>query len=390
MKRPDVLSVWKKYNTSQQFKEQIGLYDTVRNNELFYIGRQWEGVEANGLPKPVFNFLKRVTMFQIATITSDNLSMQATAMASTSEYDLASVEQVADFVNKQFESIFERNRVVPMLREYMRNAAVDGDACMYTYFDPDVETGQDAKGDVVTELVENTRVHFGNPNSAKVQKQPYIILSRRMQVPTVRDMAERLGRTQEEIECIVPDKEDFYSPMDDLDDTKCTVLLYFWRNKETGTIWKYQCTQKVEIEEATDTKLKLYPITWLNWDFVQDCYHGQASITGLIPNQTFINKLFAMSMISLMTTAYPKIIYDKTRVKGWDSRVGSAIGVMGDVDRVAKIMDPASISPQIAQFIELAIDKTQSMLGASDVAMGDSRPDNTSARQCWHCAVGAA
>lgn len=390
MKRPDVLSVWRKYNTSQQFKEQIGLYDTVRNNENFYLGRQWVGVEANGLPKPVFNFLKRVTMFQIATITSDNLSMQATAMASTSEYDLASVEQVADFVNKQFESIFERNRVVPMLREYMRNAAVDGDACMYTYFDPDIETGQDAKGDVVTELVENTRVHFGNPNSAKVQKQPYIILSRRMQVPTVRDMAERLGRTQEEIECIVPDKEDFYSPMDDLDDSKCTVLLYFWRNKETGTIWKYQCTQKVEIEEATDTKLKLYPLTWLNWDFVQDCYHGQASITGLIPNQTFINKLFAMSMISLMTTAYPKIIYDKTRVKSWDSRVGAAIGVMGDVDRVAKIMDPASISPQIAQFIELAIDKTQSMLGASDVAMGDSRPDNTSARQCWHCAVGAA
>ena len=59
--------------------------------------------------------------------------------------------------------------------------------------------------------------------------------------------------------------------------------------------------------------LTLYPITWFNWDYVQD-YHGQAVITGLIPNQVFINKLFAMSMISLMTTAYPKIVYDRDRV----------------------------------------------------------------------------
>lgn len=391
MKKPNVRGVWSRYDKSRQFKDQIGLYDTVRNNENFFIGKQWEGVEANGLPKPVFNFLKRVTLFQIATITSDNLSMQATAMASTSKYDLFSVEQVADFVNKQFESVFERNRIVAMLREYMRNAAVDGDGCLYTYFDPDIETGQDAKGDIVTELVENTRVHFGNPNSRDVQKQPYIILSRRMQVPTVRETAKQLGRKREDIEAIVPDKEDFYSPMDDLDDTKVTVLLYLWRNRETGTIWKYQCTQKVEIEKPTDTGLKLYPITWLNWDYVMDCYHGQALITGLIPNQIFINKLFAMSMISLMTTAYPKIVYDRTRIKSWDSRVGAAIGVMGgDMNSVAKIIDPASISPQIAQFIELAIDKTQSMLGASDVAMGDSRPDNTSARQYWHCAVEAA
>jgi hypothetical protein len=42
-------------------------------------------------------------------------------------------------------------------------------------------------------------------------------------------------------------------------------------------------------------------------------------------------------------------------------------------------MDGASISPQIAQFIEMSFDKTHSLLGASDVAMGDSRPDNTSA-----------
>ena len=117
----------------------------------------------------------------------------------------------------------------------------------------------------------------------------------------------------------------------------------------------------------------------MNWDYVQDCYHGQSMITGLIPNQIFVNKLFAMSMISLMTLAYPKVVFDKTKVAKWSNRVGASIGVNGGVDNVAKIMDPASISPQISQFIDIAISYTQKFLGASDVALGDTRPDNTSA-----------
>ena len=58
--------------------------------------------------------------------------------------------------------------------------------------------------------------------------------------------------------------------------------------------------------------------------------------------------------------------------------MGTAIGVSGNVDGVAKVIEGASVSPQIAQFIELSFDKTHTLLGAS-VAMGDSRPDNTSA-----------
>jgi hypothetical protein len=102
-------------------------------------------------------------------------------------------------------------------------------------------------------------------------------------------------------------------------------------------------------------------------------------ITGLIPNKIFINKAWAMSMLSIMRTAWPKVVYDKTKVRSWDNRVGGAIGVPGDVDTVAKIIDPASIDPQIAQFIKLAVEQTEQSLGATAVALGDTRPDNTSA-----------
>ena len=379
-KNPTPESVYKKYDKCVTFNTQIDLYDTVKKNENFFIGKQWEGVESNGLPTPVFNFLKRVTLFQVATISSDNISMQSTPLASTSEYTLEDLENVTDVINKQFAELFERNKIVTMTRTFMRNAAVDGDGATYSYFDPDMETGQTAKGGIVTEIVENTRVCFGNPNNRFVQDQPWIIIPLRKQVKAIKHIAKRNGASEDEIDSIRPDAEMYDNEMDQLTDDKATLLVYFWKDEESGHIWSYKCTKDVEIEPPKDTELKLYPITWMNWDYVQDCYHGHALISQLIPNQVFVNKLFAMSMLSLMTTAFPKVVYDKTRVQKWDSRVGAAIGINGgDINSIAKIIDPAQISPQISQFIDLAVNYTQNFMGASDAALGDTRPDNTSA-----------
>ena len=283
-------------------------------------------------------------------------------------------------INKQFAELFERNKIVTKTREFMRNAAVDGDGATYSWFDPDMETGQDAKGGIVTEIIENSRVIFGNPNDKHVQDQPWIIIPMRKQLEYVKKLAKRNGISKSDIEAIQTDETEYNAKMDQLSDDRVTLLLYFYKDDETGTIWSMKCTRNVIVEKKKDTLLKLYPITWMNWDYVQDCYHGQALISQLLPNQIFVNKLFAMSMISLMTTAYPKIIYDQTRIKRWDSRVGAAIGINGgDMNTVAKIMDPATISPQVAQFIDLAVNYTQNFMGASDAALGDTRPDNTSA-----------
>lgn len=380
MKKPTPELVSKRYDKGVMFNTQIGLYDTVTENENFFIGKQWEGVEANGLPTPVFNFLKRVTLFQIATISSDNLSMQATPLNSTSRYGLADLEQVTDVINKQFAEVFERNKIVTKVREFMRNAAVDGDGATYSWFDPDMETGQEAKGGIVTEIIENTRIIFGNPNERNVQEQPYIIIPMRKQVEYVKNLAEKNGVKKDDIDSIRADSEAYGNKMDALTDDRVSMYIYLYRDFETGTIHSYKCTQNVELEEDKDTELKHYPITWMNWDYIQDSYHGQALISQLLPNQKFVNKAFAMAMISLMTTAYPKIVYDKTRIPKWDSRVGAAIGVNGgDMNSIAKIIDPAQISPQISQFIDLAVNYTQNFMGASDAALGDTRPDNTSA-----------
>lgn len=382
-KIPTKEEIWKRFEKGYAFNQQIGLYDQVTVNENFFIGNQWEGVEANGLPTPTYNMFKRVINFQVSTITSDNLVIRATPMPSTSRMAMKDLEKIAEIVSHQFAAIVKRNRLVAKNREFLRNAAVTADGCMHFYFDPTIENGQDVKGEIVAEIIDNIRVMFGNPNCRDVQRQPYIIIYRREMVDDVQYKAEQYKEAGlcdiDDIESIRPDSEKFQNKYDSYTDDKVTVVTYYFKNRDTGTIWCIEATEQGIIRNAYDTEYTLYPLVWINWDYIRDCYHGQAMVTGLLANQKFINKMFALVGISLLTTAFPKIIYDKNRVTRWDGSVGTAVGVQGNVNEVAKVLDGASISPQIAQFIEMSFDKTHSLLGASDVAMGDSRPDNTSA-----------
>jgi len=370
----------KEYEAGLQFNRGIDLYENVQTNENFFIGKQWEGVRSNGLPTPVFNFLKRVVLFSVSNVSTDNLKLHAKPLPSSGNVPTALLEAFSDILNEQYAAIFEFNKMGGKIREFSRDAAVDGDGCFYNYWDADVETGQQSKGAIRTEVLQNTQVMFGNPNSRDVQSQPYIIIERRMLVDEAKKYAREHGAGRIDVENITADdKESGNVEFDRLGGEKVTVLLHMRKDEKTGEVLCYECTRDAEVRKEWSIGIDLYPMTWMPWDFVQDCYHGQAMISGLIPNQIFVNKLFAMCMISLMTLAYPKIVYDKTRVAKWSAKVGAAIGVSGNVDGVAKIIDPASISPQIAQFIDVAISYTQKFLGASDVALGDTRPDNTSA-----------
>lgn len=374
----DAARIWAEYDRAVQFNRGIGLYDTVENNENFFIGRQWEGVKSNGLPTPVFNFLKRVVMFSVANIAAERIKLHASPLAAVSDIDIRTLDAFSSVLNEQFAAICEQNDFSGKVREFCRNAAVDGDGCLYAYWDEEAMSSGNTKGAVRVEVLPNTQVLFGNPNERDVQRQPYLLLTRRMLLDEAKRYAFAHGVRDAERIC-ADGRTDFRERLDALGGEKVTVLTRLWKDEKTGHVFACECTKDQLLRKPWDLGISLYPLVWMPWDYVSDCYHGQAMITGLIPNQIFVNKLYAMSMISLMTLAYPKVIYDRTRIREWTNRVGAAVGVNGAVEDVAKIIDPAAISPQIAQFISLAVSDTQKFLGASDAALGDVRPDNTSA-----------
>lgn len=145
-----------------------------------------------------------------------------------------------------------------------------------------------------------------------------------------------------------------------------------------------KATKTAIIYEDVDTGMSLYPLAWGNWEKQKNQYHGRALVTGLIPNQIFINSMFATAMRHLQLMAFPKTVYNADLISKWDNEIGQAIGVHGlqpgnGISQVAYNLQPAEMSNQIFALIDKVMTYTKECLGATDVQMGNVKPDNTSA-----------
>jgi len=389
----DTTREWDLYEKGKDYNRKIDLGATVDRNERMYAGDQWKGVVSNGLPTPVFNIFKRIINYFIAAIMSSAVKMQFTPENigdDTQDPQELEVKQAAEIISKYSETLWENLKMDNNLRQVLLDAALSGDACAYCWWNPEIDTGQEAQGDNEIELPDNVNVFFGNPNDYRVQKQPYNIISFRELVSSLRDEARKNGVEEYKVNMISGDTDTQEQSGDmakiELDTSgentgKTTAIIKFWRDPKTKTIWWNKSTRAVTIRENVDTGQKLYPIAWMNWDKRKNSYHGQAVGTGLVPNQIFINKMFAMVMLNLMYNAFPKAVYDSSLIKEWNNQIGQAIPVTGgqDVNKVAAFLQPGNMSNQVMQVIDASINYTKDMLGASDAALGDVKPDNHAA-----------
>lgn len=170
----------------------------------------------------------------------------------------------------------------------------------------------------------------------------------------------------------------------DADDTRATMLVRFWKERDENGIPRVHLMKTVGdqvIMKPTNLGYRRYPFAWFSWDKVKNSYHGQAAVTGLLPNQIFVNKLFAMSMEHVKAMAFPKVIYNRDMVAGkWNNDIGAAIAVSGDPNRaVASGFRAPDMSAQVLQMIDKVISYTRETMGANDVILGNVQPDNTSA-----------
>ena len=106
--------IWKRYGKGRQFNDSLDLDAEVKTNEDFFIGKQWEGVKSAGLPTPVFNFLKRVTLHTIASITNDNIKLTARSLGASN--CAPDTDRVSDIFNRELESVFEAQSLGSKLR----------------------------------------------------------------------------------------------------------------------------------------------------------------------------------------------------------------------------------------------------------------------------------
>ncbi len=368
----------------REYNRQIGLYDTVGRNERFYRGDQWAGVQAGDLPTPVFNLFKRVINYFISAIMSQNVSLHFSAEGMNCLSDKKkrkTVDEACQLLTRYVNYRFEKDKVERLLMYGLQDAAITGDMFLYVYWDPALKTAQGFRGDFVTSLVDGTQVFFGDVNTSAVEEQPYILISGRELVEELRREARANGISAKDAEMILPDNDVMETGGDygkkELAGTKATYVIKLY--KKDGTVRFRKSCKNLVISPERDTGLNMYPVALMNWERVKNCYHGAAVATNLADNQLYINKAFAMVMKHMMDVSFSKVIYNANLIDEWTGEIGEAVAVNGPVETAAVRMDPGAVQGGFLDVINMTISVTKELMGATDAALGNVTPDNTSA-----------
>lgn len=374
---------WKLYEAGKEYNRRIGLYETVRRNERFYRGDQWQGSSPD-LPHPVFNLTRRITDFLIGSVAPGDLSIHYTddrlPFLDTASTRSTVTEGIA-LLNKNASYRWKQNHMDALAHRALLDAAISGDGIFYCWWDSSCNCGQPFCGDIRTDLVNNTNFFVANPKSTDLQAQDYLLLAGRATVSSLRREAIDAGMSEEDAAKIAADSPDlgdesFLPETDDVE--RATYLIRFFR--ENGEVIFEKSTRNVLIRRSP-TGMKYYPVAYFNWFPTRDSYHGTAPVSEIIPNQKYINSAYAMVMKHMSDTAFSKVVYDKSRIPEWSNEVGEAIAAVGggNVADAVSVVGVGQLQENYLDLIESVIENTKAMMGATESALGDEKATNTSA-----------
>lgn len=388
-----ITKIWDQYTEARRYNEAIDLYKKVQRCEDHFVGKQWEGVNAPDLDKLVINLGTRVVSFFVSNIVSDDIGIHMNSFDDDEEELIqvgmgndvyqATRKSLLDMLDKQLAQVMELTECKRKLRKFIEKAAVDADGCLHSFWNPESRTGilnkdNSTPGNIEVEQIYNYRVLFGNQQEPDVELQPWIILEYRYTLEEAKYKAKQNGI--ENWDAIQPDNGEG-GVNDKEENGKVTVLRRYWRDRKTKTIWAADACKQCYILKPVDMGLSLYPVVWMPWREVMNSYHGVSAIEQILPNQIAVNKLYSMGMHSIKNTAFPKTIYDRTKLPGgWSNRVGEAIGVNGNPkEAVSDSYRSADMSNQVFTMLDKLVNMTRDTMGASDAALGNINPKNTSA-----------
>ncbi|MBQ8604358.1 MAG: hypothetical protein IJ410_05920 [Oscillospiraceae bacterium] len=354
----DVSTVMTEYRKGVNYNVLQDYYDKTTMHENFYIGRQWQGVYAPDLDKPVLNFIRRVCSFLTAMVASGDIGVYVSPYIHTPE-NVAK----ADMINIRLQQAVENSQLENRSYAAVLDGVVIGDGYLYWYYDA---------GTIRCQTLKSTNVLFANPYSDDIQSQPFIIIEKREYLETVQNMAKENGQASEKIKA----DESYMNSIESVPMVTLITKMY----RQDGKVWYTQVTKDQVVTPPMCLGYSLYPVAKFTWDTDKNSYHGVGVVENLIPNQIAVNKLWAMALLHQKTMAFPKVFFDKTKLDKWTNKVGAAIGVIGNPhDAVATSFKANDMSAQLMDLVEKTVAYTKEFMGANDTSLGNVNPENTSA-----------
>lgn len=372
----------KQYKEGLSYLRRMDFIEKWPQYERFKAGDQWPAPtqRTKGLPRPVFNVIDMVESHKVASVMSEQINMIFSA--DEMDEDNPTDVDVGNLFSRNSAATWERIKQDELNEEALDIAANTGTTIWHYFWDNSVKGGNKHPyiGEMEGEVLDPINVFFGNPQQRNVQKQPYIIISSREMVDSVRKYARGNGVSKEMVSMIKPDKDTQDEAYDmakvEVDGSaKVTVLTRYWKGNN-GKIFFAKTASGITLKKPTDTGLSLYPLIVMQWKRRKKSIHGVGDTEGLIPNQKAINTLIAMQILSVQLTGWPKMVYRKDAID--PSKVTNTPGEIiedrsppGSGDGV-KYLNPGNMSAAAGGLVEAILSYTRQMTGANEASTGSA------------------
>lgn len=386
-----VSQIWEQYKQGLSYQQSQGYTKNWPMYERFRAGDQWPAMtdKTRNLPRPVFNIIEQVELHKISSVMAEQIKIIYKTQDATDNEQMAEAQNVlADNATKFAEKVWEDIKQDQLNEEMLEDASNRGTGILHYYFDTSKMGGVEGSqyiGEIAGEAIDPINIFFGNPNSSNLQKQPYIIISSRELVSEVKKQAKANGLDISQTDLITADSDteaEGYDiakkEMDGID--KVTVLTKYY--KENGKVMFSKTTQNAIVKPPTQTEMTLYPLALMNWKKKKKSIFGQGDAEGMIANQRAINLLFALQLLSVQLTSFPKLLVKQGALK---KAISNEIGEIitdytppGQGDGI-KYMQPANIPGIVQSLTENFIQLTKDINGANEHALGETKTSDLNA-----------
>lgn len=402
---------WRRYEKGKDYLDDKDLMNRSKKCWDFFVGRQWEGVEADGEELPFFNYIHPNIMRKVTTIYTNRMAVNYSDMDGRTE-----LQPIYERLSQMFSAKWEKSNEDTLCRKSLKHGGIVGDGLQY-FPTGEVEDVQ---------ILLNTDILYGDESEPNIQRQPYIIIQERKSVNEVKELARQNGIPEDEIALIRPDRDTEYllgntdevqSP-DSSDSQKVTMITHFekksepvtkaeWSEDEEGNrvgtivetgemrdvVYIYKGTKDADIERerpimGTPSEMDVmqgiqgralsrYPVIKFSWEEYPNDARGVSQVEGLIPNQILINKTLARRSMTTKNTAYPRMAYDETLVSNPDDlmKVGMPIAVTSggaqSVNQAVSYLNPAQSNDEPKKLTDDLLEITQELSGSGDTTMGN-------------------
>ena len=429
--------MWEEYQQGLAYQSQMQMITKYPMYERFRMGDQWPEPtdRTKHLPRPVINIIDMFIRTKRSAVLEGTLKLIYTPSEADTE-DRARATAAAKDYTDYAAQLWRKLRMDDLLKQYVDDAAAYGTGFAHFYWDEKAEGGMTLKykGDIGAEIIDSLNIFFGNPQEQEIQEQPYIIISSRMDIETVKELARANGTSEADITLIAEDKNTSKEGYDaaqkeSTEQKKTTVLTRYYKN-ENGEVFFSKSTESVlivdgqsltprvevqeteitipasevagikpiiegaiqgeeitkaelpegaEMEQATEViepaVITLYPLELIRWNLRKKTIYGTGEIEGIIPNQKMINQNYAFMAYSIQNHAWPRIIRKQGANQNPLTNMPGEIyddTYIGGGDGI-KYMQPPVMSTLPINFNDALLSVTRVAQGVTEISTGEQQ-----------------